>query len=474
MNVSDMVANDLKRCVWILRTCLPMHIVAYLLIHTHQSKFNWLFNAPWAYKITLSMNVSDMFGNDLKRCVWILRTCLPMHIVAYLLNYTHQSKFNWLINAPWAYKITVSMNVSDMFGNDLKWCVWILRTCLPMHIVAYLLNYTHQSKFNWLINAPWAFKITVSMNASDMVENDLKRCVWILRTCLPMHIVAYLLKYTHQSKFNWLFNAPWAYKITISMNVSDMVANDLKQCVWILRTCLPMHIVAYLLNYTHQSKFNWLFNSPWEYKNTVSMNVSDMVENDLKRCVWILRTCLPMHIVAYLLNYTHQSKFNWLINAPWAFKITVSMNASDMVENDLKRCVWILRTCLPMHIVAYLLIHTHQSKFNWLFNAPWAYKITLSMNVSDMFGNDLKRCVWILRTCLPMHIVAYLLKYTHQSKFNWLFNAPWAYKITISMNVSDMVANDLKRCVWILRTCLQMHSCIPLNPHPPEQIQLID
>ena len=67
-------------------------------------------------------------------------------------------------------------------------------------------------------------------------------------------------------------------------------------------------------------------------------------------------------------------------------------------------------------------------------------------------------------------IVAYLLIHTHQSKFNRLINAPWAYKITISMNVSGMVANDLKRCVWILRTCLQMHNCTPLKPHPPEQI----
>ena len=38
------------------------------------------------------------------------------------------------------------------------------------------------------------------------------------------------------------------------------------------------------------------------------------------------------------------------------------------------------------------------------------------------------------------------------------------------MNVSDMVANVIKQCMWILRTCLQMRSCIPLNPHPPEQI----
>ena len=125
-----------------------------------------------------------------------------------------------------------------------------------MHIVAYLLNYTHQSKFNSLIYAPLAYRITISMNVSDMVPTVIKQCVWILRTCLPMHIVAYLFNYPHLSKFNRLINAPWAYKITITMNVSDMVANDLKPCVWILRKCLQMHIVAYLLNYTHQSKFN--------------------------------------------------------------------------------------------------------------------------------------------------------------------------------------------------------------------------
>ena len=225
------------------------------------------------------MNVPDVVANDLKRCVWMLRTCLPMHIVAYLLNYTHQSKFNWLINAPWAYKITVSMNVSDVFENDLKRCVWMLRTCLPMHIVAYLLNYTHQRKFNWLINAPWAYKINVSMNVSDMIENDLKRCVWMLRTCLQMHLVACLLNYIHQSKFNWLINAPWAYKINVSMNVSDVVANDLKRCVWMLRTCLPMHIVAYLLNYTHQSKFNWLINAHGHIKSLSQ---------------WMLQMCLKM------------------------------------------------------------------------------------------------------------------------------------------------------------------------------------
>ena len=67
-------------------------------------------------------------------------------------------------------------------------------------------------------------------------------------------------------------------------------------------------------------------------------------------------------------------------------------------------------------------------------------------------------------------IVAYLLNHNHESNFNCLINAPSAYKITISMNVSDMGANDIKRCVCILRTCLQMHSCISLNPHPPEQI----
>ena len=179
-------------------------------------------------------------------------------------------------------------------------------------------------------------------------------------------------------------------------------------------------------------------------------------------------------IVAYLVIDTHQSKFNWLFNAPWAYKITLSMNVSDMFGNDIRRCVWILRTCLPMHIVAYLLNYTHQSKFNWLINAPWAYKITISMNVSDMVANDLKPCVWILRTCLSMNIVAFLLNYTHQSKFNWLMNAQWAYKITVSMKVSDMVENDLIQCVSMLRTCLHMHSCIPLKSHPPEQIKLID
>ena len=92
------------------------------------------------------------------------------------------------------------------------------------------------------------------------------------------------------------------------------------------------------------------------------------------------------------------------------------------------------------------------------------------MNVTDMVANGLKRCMWILRTCLPMHIVAYLINLTHRSIFNRLINAQWAYIITISMNVADMVATVIKQCVWILRTCLQMHSCIHLNPHPPEQI----
>ena len=120
-------------------------------------------------------------------------------------------------------------------------------------------------------------------------------------------------------------------------------------------------------------------------------------------------------------------------------------------------------------IVAYLLNHTHQSKFNWLINAPWAYKITISMNVQiwlqmtsfDACGNYEHVC-----KC----IVAYLLNHTHQSKFNWLISAPLEYKITVSMNVPNMIANNIKRCMWILRTCLQMHSCIPLKSHPPEQI----
>ena len=120
-------------------------------------------------------------------------------------------------------------------------------------------------------------------------------------------------------------------------------------------------------------------------------------------------------------------------------------------------------------IVAYLLNHTHQSKFNWLINAPWAYKITISMNVPNMVANtSYDACGYYEHVCKC--IVAYLLNHTHQSKFNWLINAPWAYKITISMNVKNMVANDFIRCVWILQTCLLMHSCIPLKSHPPEQI----
>ena len=146
------------------------------------------------------------------------------------------------------------------------------------------------------------------------------------------------------------------------------------------------------------------------------------------------------------------------------------MNVSDIVANDLKRCVWILRTCLQMHIVAYLFNYTHQSKFNSLIYAPLAYRIIISMNVSDMVATVFKQCVWILRTCLPMHIVAYLLNYTHQSIFNRLIYAPLAYIIIISMNVPDMFENDLKRCVWILRTCLEMHRWIPLIAHPPELI----
>ena len=46
-----------------------------------------------------------------------------------------------------------------------------------------------------------------------------------------MHIVAYLLNHTCQSKFSLLINAPSVHKIAISMNVTDMIANDIKQCV---------------------------------------------------------------------------------------------------------------------------------------------------------------------------------------------------------------------------------------------------
>ena len=44
------------------------------------------------------------------------------------------------------------------------------------------------------------------------------------------------------------------------------------------------------------------------------MNVLDMIANDIKQCVWVLyEHNICNCIVAYLLNHTHQSK---LINAP--------------------------------------------------------------------------------------------------------------------------------------------------------------
>ena len=93
------------------------------------------------------------------------------------------------------------------------------------------------------------------------------------------------------------------------------------------------------------------------------------------------------------------------------------------------------------------------------------------MNVPDMVANDIKRCVWILRTCLQMHsCIPFNPHPPEQIELIDLCTMSIIYKITVSINVPDMVANDLKQCVWILRTCLQMHSCIPLNSHPPEQI----
>ena len=91
------------------------------------------------------------------------------------------------------------------------------------------------------------------------------------------------------------------------------------------------------------------------------------------------------------------------------------------------------------------------------------------MNVPDVVANGLTQCVWMLRTFLEMNSCI-PLNHTHQSKFNGLINAQSSYKITISMNVPDVVANGLMQCVWMLRTCLQMNSCIPLKSHPPEQI----
>ena len=74
-------------------------------------------------------------------------------IVAYLLNHTHQSKFNWLIMHHRDLK-SLSQSMSQiclqMWSNNA--CEYYEHVCKC--IVAYLLNHTHQSKFNWLINAP--------------------------------------------------------------------------------------------------------------------------------------------------------------------------------------------------------------------------------------------------------------------------------------------------------------------------------
>ena len=93
--------------------------------------------------------------------------------------------------------------------------------------------------------------------------------------------------------------------------------------------------------------------------------------------------------------------------------------------------------------------------------SQWMFKIWLQMWLNNAYGYYEHVC-----KC----IVAYLLIHAHQRKFNWLINEQWAYKITISMNIQDMVANVIKQCVSILRTCYQKHSCIPLKSHPPEQI----
>ena len=79
----------------------------------------------------------------------------------------------------------------------------------------------------------------------------------------------------------------------------------------------------------------------------------------------------------------------------------------------------------------------------------------MRVDTPNMFAN--------VHSCIPLKV--------HPPEQIYLIDkCTMAYKITISMNGSDMVANVLKRCVWILRTCLQMHSCILLNPHAAEQI----
>ena len=43
--------------------------------------------------------------------------------------------------------------------------------------------------------------------------------------------------------------------------------------------------------------------------------------------------------VALLFNHTHQSIFNYLIDAPFVLTITISANVSDMIANGIIQCV---------------------------------------------------------------------------------------------------------------------------------------
>ena len=62
-----------------------------------------------------------------------------------------------------------------------------------------------------------------------------------MHSCIPQTI------YTLQSKF--ILMHQWLYSlIAISMNVTDMIANDIKQCVWVIIIIIDLGILNRHLN----------------------------------------------------------------------------------------------------------------------------------------------------------------------------------------------------------------------------------
>ena len=89
------------------------------------------------------------------------------------------------------------------------------------------------------------------------------------------------------------------------------------------------------------------------------------------------------------------------------------------------------------------------------------------MSQNEFANVDQTICV-CLRTWLQMHSCIPLKSHPPENLIDWLMHH--GHIKSLSQSMSQIFANVIKQCVWILRTCLQMHSCIPLKSHPPEQI----